>query len=258
MGTGLGIVIAFPTRIPQRVISMADSLAMMPWFPGDFLKSTRGWSVTATGVYRALLDAQWDMGSLPEDPAALCNLIHATPKEWVDGWGKCECKFPVMDGRRLNDKLEQHRTKAIRLSDKRRAIGKQGGQASAKAKAEPIATPIVEPIGQAIAESIGQATVNHPSPSPSEEKIKRPDAPAVLEILESDYDDPNDYLIWTAGLTALGGSRARSLMAKLKNTHGAELLAAKIGEMLALPKLPDEPRAYLCKVMQKFERKAAY
>jgi uncharacterized protein YdaU (DUF1376 family) len=94
---------------------------MMPWFPGDFMRSTRGWSVTARGVYRELLDAQWDLGSLPSDVDELCRMIAATPDEWLKGWVKCQPKFPVgEDGQRRNPRLEQHRLKSVDLSERRK------------------------------------------------------------------------------------------------------------------------------------------
>ena len=94
---------------------------MMPWYPGDFMRSTRGWSVSAKGVYRELLDAQWDMGGLPVDPAELAELIRATPAEWKAGWSKCESKFPISeDGLRRNARLETHRSKAADLTERRR------------------------------------------------------------------------------------------------------------------------------------------
>jgi uncharacterized protein YdaU (DUF1376 family) len=106
-------------------------LAMMPWFPGDFMKSTRGWSVTAKGVYRELLDAQWDMGGLPADPDELRGLIGATESEWSIGWNRCELKFPQgADGLRRNLRLEVHRAE----SEKRREEARQHGLAGANGR----------------------------------------------------------------------------------------------------------------------------
>lgn len=96
------------------------SLAMMPWFPGDFMRSTRGWSVTAKGVYRELLDAQWDMGGLPPEPTELAETIRASASEWKAGWSKCSLKFPICeDGLRRNARLETHRSKSADLTERR-------------------------------------------------------------------------------------------------------------------------------------------
>jgi uncharacterized protein YdaU (DUF1376 family) len=95
------------------------ALPMLPWFPGSFMSSTRGWSVTAKGVYRELLDAQWDLKTLPVDPEELRQLIGATPAEWALGWPKCEPKFPLVDDGRRNARLENHRSESERLRAKR-------------------------------------------------------------------------------------------------------------------------------------------
>jgi uncharacterized protein YdaU (DUF1376 family) len=112
------------------------SLAMMPWFPGDFMRSTRGWSLTARGVYRELLDAQWDMGDLPTDPEELRQMIGATPDEWEIGWKRCEPKFPVRRTCRRNWRLEEHRSRSEHISNTRSEAGRKGGQASVEAKAK--------------------------------------------------------------------------------------------------------------------------
>lgn len=221
---------------------MAESLAMMPWFPRDFLAATRGWSVTASGVYRALLDAQWDLGLLPNDPQTLKELIGATTREWNAGWTKCEAKFPVVDGGRRNERLELHRAKALRLSEKRKAIGSKGGQASAQSRVEPIGEAIAQPV----AEAIGQAKVNHPSPSPSEEEKN----PAARANGSDSEPDPEAYLIWTAGLDLIGGKN-RPLMGKLVRDYGASIVASKVSEIMGMPDKPQDPASYLIGALKK-------
>ncbi len=129
-------------------------LPMMPWYPGDFMRSTRGWSVTAKGVYRELLDAQWDMNILPTNPEHLRQLIGASEQEWAESWPLCEDKFPERYGKRANVRLEEHRLKSKQLSNVRSTAGRKGGQASAEAKSKQKST-------------FAQANFNHPSPSPS-------------------------------------------------------------------------------------------
>ena len=105
-------------------------MARMPWYPRDFSSSTRGWSVTARGVYRELLDYQWDMGSLPVDPAQLRLLICATAAEWRKAWPLVAPKFPLGDdGRRRNGRLEVHRRRAVNLQERQRAGGIAGSTA---------------------------------------------------------------------------------------------------------------------------------
>jgi uncharacterized protein YdaU (DUF1376 family) len=92
---------------------------MLPWYPANFMSATRGWSVTARGIYRELLDCQWEIPEgLPTDPAALQRLIGATKAEWRE-WPAVEPKFPIgADGTRRNQTLEQHRARAMDRSAK--------------------------------------------------------------------------------------------------------------------------------------------
>lgn len=151
------------------------SLSHMPWFTGDFMRSTRGWSVTARGVYRELLDAQWDMRLLPAEPSALQALIGATDAEWAAGWAKCEPKFPRADSGRQNERLETHRTKTIELSSNRSAAGRAGaaarwqghGNGNAGATGNRIDNRIDNRTGKRTASANADAMAPSPSPSPS-------------------------------------------------------------------------------------------
>lgn len=102
----------------------APQMAKMPWYPRDFASATRGWPLVARGAYRELLDAQWDMSTLPEDPRELRLIVAATPKEWSTCWPLLESKLPIfLDGRRRNPRLETHRNKAVELIKKQQAGG---------------------------------------------------------------------------------------------------------------------------------------
>lgn len=131
------------------------NLFMMPWFPRDFLASTRGWSLISRAIYRELLDAQWEQGGLSADPSELRDLVGATPVEWRAGWPRVAPKFAVgTDGLLRNARLEEHRQKAIRIALKRAEVGREGGLESAKQR---------RAIGQAIASSSGEQLVKQRS-----------------------------------------------------------------------------------------------
>ncbi len=98
-----------------------NGLPFMPWFPARFISSTRGWSVTARGVYRELLDCQWDLGGLPASPTELQRLIGATAAEWKCWHRLIEPKFPLCaDGQRRNPTIEEHRVKSLGIRDRNR------------------------------------------------------------------------------------------------------------------------------------------
>ena len=152
----------------------AKSLFMLPWYPRDFMSSTRGWPLVARGAYRELLDAQWDMGTLPVDPTELRALAGATEAEWAIAWPRVESKFPLNCNGRKNQKLERVRTDAESYAQRKADAGRKGGLASASKRQAVLEQPL----------SDAQANVKHPSPSPSPSespnKQKETAAPLVL------------------------------------------------------------------------------
>lgn len=119
-----------PTLAPviariDPAVTEKQSLPMLPWFPAAFMSSTRGWSVTARGIYRELLDAQWDLGGLPAAESELKLIIKATRSEWKKAPIVLQ-KFPLCeDGLRRNPTLESIRLKSAARAEKhRRGAGK--------------------------------------------------------------------------------------------------------------------------------------
>jgi uncharacterized protein YdaU (DUF1376 family) len=100
--------------------------ARMPWYPRDFASSTRTWPFSARGVYRELLDAQWDLGGsqpgiLPDDPDQLRELARVPEPDWKVAWRFVAGKFPKIEGGgRQNARLEEHRQMALREFEARR------------------------------------------------------------------------------------------------------------------------------------------
>ena len=86
-------------------------LPYIKWFPSDFAGATRGWSIVARGLYRELIDAQWDMGGLPNDEAALRRIVAFDPDmDWTAAWSVVRSKFELCaDGKLRNAKVEQLR-----------------------------------------------------------------------------------------------------------------------------------------------------
>lgn len=105
-------------------------MARMPWYPESFNGSTCTWPFIAKAVYRALLDAQWMAGGLPDDPDVLRNMLGVTPKDWRIAWPFVGPKFKAGDdGLLRNPRLEAHREKALELYVKQR-----GGAAKTNAQ----------------------------------------------------------------------------------------------------------------------------
>lgn len=115
---------------------MSDSLPRMPWYPRDFWSATQHWPFEARCVYRELLDLQWDIGYIPNDPKTIRKTRAIPLKFWrvFERFGLE--KFSERDGVLVNEKLEEHRNKALMELEKRRSAGSLGGQASAQARAQ--------------------------------------------------------------------------------------------------------------------------
>jgi uncharacterized protein YdaU (DUF1376 family) len=84
--------------------------------------SARAMTLEQRGLYRELLDHQWNDGSLPNDEEALQRLGNATAQEWKRAWPKVRQRFVERDdGRLWNPKLERVRReqmkKAVDRSD---------------------------------------------------------------------------------------------------------------------------------------------
>lgn len=104
--------------LPPPSSAPIKQFPMLPWYPANFFASTRGWPLVAKGLYRELLDVQWEQGSLPASAPELRELIGATAQDWRH-WPRVEPKFPIgADGRRRNARLESHRAKAARKAEK--------------------------------------------------------------------------------------------------------------------------------------------
>jgi uncharacterized protein YdaU (DUF1376 family) len=118
------------TSTPQEPAAAATArLAWYPFYTGDWLSETRGWSLVARAVYHELLNAQWDLGTLPRDPARLRALVAATSREWNTAWPFVAEKFPRVPGGRQNVRLEAYRQDALALRDRRRAASQRAHSA---------------------------------------------------------------------------------------------------------------------------------
>lgn len=142
------------------------SLAMMPWFPRDFIAATRHLALAERGAYRELLDYQWEMGVLPADPVRLARLIGITAEEFAPIWLAIMDKFEAVDGGLINKRLEEHRKKATEQRDKKvNAANATNAKRSADRGAKPpdSGTPSATPSGTPPSPS--------PTPSPSQESV---------------------------------------------------------------------------------------
>jgi hypothetical protein len=96
------------------------------------------------GMYIEMLCEQWDKGSLPDDPAAVADLVGGTPEEWAEAWPVLRRKFVDRRSKRrgedviptshdasrriINCRLEDARKKRAAYITHMKSIGRRGGR----------------------------------------------------------------------------------------------------------------------------------
>lgn len=92
-------------------------------------------SFSEQGVYKAMLNYQWEKRSLPDDPQAVADLIASTPsqvEEVIAAWPNVRRKFVSSKGRSAtiyNVKLERVRRLQRENRRNRQHAGREGGKA---------------------------------------------------------------------------------------------------------------------------------
>jgi uncharacterized protein YdaU (DUF1376 family) len=107
-------------------------LRMMPWFPSDFIASTRHMLGPERLAFRELLDFQWINGGLPNDPKRLAQTLGISESEFLEVWPAFKEHFPKDPGNAkvlLNKRLERERLTSIELRIKASAKAKQAANA---------------------------------------------------------------------------------------------------------------------------------
>lgn len=107
-----------------------------PWFPADYERDTRLLSLEADGLYRRLLDACWEMGSLPRDLRDLSKISRIDPRKMRRIWPEIEQYFYEKNGRLHNKRIEKQIAYADEVSEKNRQNARKRWDATADAIAE--------------------------------------------------------------------------------------------------------------------------
>lgn len=115
------------------------------WYAKEWLTDDKRTEMTVAqrGAYADLLSYQWVNGSIPEDLEAVRVIIGVEMREMKALWtGRLVEAFPVVDGRRLNPRLESYRQELKELKTKRRRSGKRGADSRwhGKPNGKPIAS----------------------------------------------------------------------------------------------------------------------
>lgn len=107
---------------------MKPSLPYVPWYHGDFIRSTQaqGWNLMEQAIYWKLLCAQWEAGALPEDVSRLAAIVGIDVAEMAKLWPLIGKKFTRTDSGYVNERMEEHRRHYIEWRQKQSDGGKKG------------------------------------------------------------------------------------------------------------------------------------
>lgn len=168
-----------------------EPLPYYKWYWRDW-RGSRGvqkMTTTERGIYRELLDEQWRVGHLVNDPEWLAEAAMCTEQELASAWqvlSKCFPPIEGTDGQLLaNTRLEAERTENDALRAKRATAGRSGGKANAKqvfhssSRAEQSSSNGAN--GRVAAPRLGDAA----APSPDDEPASPEAIRAILDDLKA-------------------------------------------------------------------------
>jgi uncharacterized protein YdaU (DUF1376 family) len=189
----------------------------LPMFFGDLLASTPTWEGEERALYMLLLAYQWTAGPLPSDPKKIARMCQYETKAFLRLWVTVSKKFVDGDEGLVNLRLEEHRQKAIDVSNKRALAGAKGG-AKNKQKTEQT---------ESKQEAIASVLYSHPIQSYPDQESKS-------------GEDPRKKL-FDLGKSILG-SDAGSLISKAIKSSDEVTVGRVLAEMALSAKA--EPRSY--------------
>jgi uncharacterized protein YdaU (DUF1376 family) len=171
---------------------MKARLPHMPFFVNDYLGATRHLTLAERGAYTDLLFLQWNLGPLPVDSNRLASLLGCTPKQFAMIWPAIQGKFIDTDAGLVNERLEYHREKTIKLQKKHR----DGAEiTNARLAAQRDAERTAERSPERTQSATPRDT--HPYPNPNLEEAYQGGVDLTDTYLRSDVgvlglDDPRD------------------------------------------------------------------
>jgi len=101
----------------------------MPFFFGDFLAATAAWEGEEQSLYMLLLAYQWANGPLPNEPERIARMCRYDKRRFSKLWKTVSRKFVLTESGWTNPRLEEHREKAHKITEKRKDAGVNGAAA---------------------------------------------------------------------------------------------------------------------------------
>lgn len=100
----------------------------VPWFHGDFLRSTAGWTLDERGLYWMLLCAQWENGPLPHDMRRLAAIAGINVSAFRKLWPVVGKRFKAARTGLVNARMAAHRKDFEAYARKCQENGSKGAQ----------------------------------------------------------------------------------------------------------------------------------
>jgi len=119
-------------------------MAMLAWWPSDYLAATRGFTLAERGAYTDLLWYSWEMGGLPAEVPRLARMLGIGEEEFKRVWPALQSKFirnsqnllvnPRLERERLNS--QERRAKALEKATKAAIASWKSPKRPARSKAQ--------------------------------------------------------------------------------------------------------------------------
>ena len=136
--------------------------AFFAFWPDRWLGGTSGWSAEEKGCYISLLVHQFVHGSLPDCPRRLSRIAGCAPEAFEAIWADVlSDKFERGSEGLLNARMDEERTRSIRMVKARRANGRKGGRPK-KTEQKPSTLALAPPNTKA-PQTQTQTQTQHPS-----------------------------------------------------------------------------------------------
>jgi uncharacterized protein YdaU (DUF1376 family) len=105
---------------------VSKGMQYVPWYHGDFLRSTAGWTLTERAAYWMLLCAQWELGQLPREMPRLASIAGISVEEITAAWKFVGPKFTETDAGLINPRMDERRREYMAYREKQSESGKKG------------------------------------------------------------------------------------------------------------------------------------
>jgi uncharacterized protein YdaU (DUF1376 family) len=98
----------------------------VPWYHGDFLRSTAGWTLLERAAYWMLLCAQWESGSIPDDMTRLASITGTDVASMTALWQVVGKKFVKTRAGLINKRMARDRADYQKYREAQSERGRKG------------------------------------------------------------------------------------------------------------------------------------